>query len=102
MGFSRQEHCCRLPFPPTGDLPDPGIQPTFPALAGQFFTTEPPRKPQQEPFVVTEWAPTKIDLHVKFEDSRHAPGGYENGLLFIECNFLGRGEQASQVGPKMA
>ena len=31
-----------------GDLPDPGIKPTAPespALAGGFFTTEPPAKP---------------------------------------------------------
>ena len=37
-----------LPFPPLGDLPDPGIEttsPAFPALAGRFFTTEPPGKP---------------------------------------------------------
>ena len=27
MGFSRQEHWCGLPCPPSGDLPDPGIQP---------------------------------------------------------------------------
>ena len=27
------------------DLPDPGIEPTSPALAGGFFTAEPPRKP---------------------------------------------------------
>ena len=27
----------------TGDLPRPGIQPVSPALAGIFFTTEPPR-----------------------------------------------------------
>ena len=31
-----------LPFPPPGDLPDPGIKPSSPALAGGFFTTEPP------------------------------------------------------------
>ena len=30
------------PFP--GDLPDPGIKPTSPALAGRFFTTAPPGK----------------------------------------------------------
>ena len=33
---------------PPGDLPDPGIKPSFPmspALAGRFFTTEPPGKP---------------------------------------------------------
>ena len=45
MGFSRQEHWSGLPFPLSGDLPDPEIQPASPvspALAGRFFTTEPP------------------------------------------------------------
>ena len=28
------------------DLPGPGIEPVSPALAGGFFTTEPPGKPQ--------------------------------------------------------
>jgi len=45
MGFSRQEHWSGLPFPPPGDFPDPGIEPSSPALADVFFTTEPPRKP---------------------------------------------------------
>ena len=39
MGFSRQEYWSGLPFPPPGDLPDPGIKPISPALAGVFFTT---------------------------------------------------------------
>ena len=42
MGFSRQEYWSRLPFPPPGDLPNPGIEPTFLmslVLAGGFFTT---------------------------------------------------------------
>ena len=38
MGFSRQEYWSRLPFPPPGDLPDPGIEPGSPILAGGFFT----------------------------------------------------------------
>ena len=45
MAFSRQEYWNGLPFPSPGDLPDPGIKPAFPgslALAGGFFTTEPP------------------------------------------------------------
>ena len=41
-GFPRQEFCSRLSFPSPGNLPYPGIEPTFPALAGGFFTTEPP------------------------------------------------------------
>ena len=44
MGFSRQEYWSRLPFPPPGDLPDSGIKPKSPELAGGFFTTEPPGK----------------------------------------------------------
>ena len=34
-----------LPFPSPGGLPDPGMESTSPALAGGFFTTEPPGKP---------------------------------------------------------
>ena len=45
MGFPRQEHWSRLLFPSPGDLPNSGIEPTSPALAGGFFTTEPPGKP---------------------------------------------------------
>ena len=32
MGFSRQENWSGWPFPPPGDLPDPGIKPESPAL----------------------------------------------------------------------
>ena len=42
MGFSMQEYWSGLPCPPTGDLPDPRIEPSSfmsPALAGGFFTT---------------------------------------------------------------
>ena len=42
MGFSKQEYWSGLPFPPPGDLSNPGIELeslTPPALAGGFFTT---------------------------------------------------------------
>ena len=42
MGFSRQEYWSGLPYPPPGDLPNPGIEPAslmFPGLASGFFTT---------------------------------------------------------------
>ena len=45
MGFPRQEHWSGLPFPPPGSLPYPGIKHVFSALAGGFFTTEPPGTP---------------------------------------------------------
>ena len=43
--YPRQERCNGLPFPPPGDLCDPGIEPMSRALAGGFFTTEPPGRP---------------------------------------------------------
>ena len=46
MGFCRQEHWSGLPFLSPGDFPDPGIEHMFPALAGGFFTIEPPGKPK--------------------------------------------------------
>ena len=45
MGFSRQEYWNGLPCPPPGDLPNPGIKPTSPAMAGVFFSTESLGKP---------------------------------------------------------
>ena len=46
MGVSRQEYWSELPFPLPGVLPDPGMEPVSLALAGGFFTTEPPAKPR--------------------------------------------------------
>ena len=44
-GIPRQGSWSGLPFPSPGDLPDPGIELTSPALAGGFFTREPLGKP---------------------------------------------------------
>ena len=38
--FSRQEYWSGLPFPPPGDVPNPGIEAGSSALAGKFSTTE--------------------------------------------------------------
>ena len=58
MEFSRQEYWSGLPFPPPGDLPDPGVEPTSPALAGGFFTAEPPGK-----YVIPQLAVIKPSLN---------------------------------------
>ena len=41
----KKEYWSGLPCPPPGDLSDPGIEPASPALADEFFNTEPPKKP---------------------------------------------------------
>ena len=46
-GIFQQEYWSGLPFPPAGDLPNPGIKPVSlasPILAGGFFTTRAPRE----------------------------------------------------------
>ena len=48
MVFSRLEYWSRLPFPPLGDLPDPGIKPAspvYPALQADSLPAEPSGKP---------------------------------------------------------
>ena len=42
LEFSRQEYWTGLPFPPPGDLPDPGIKPGSPALQADFLLSELP------------------------------------------------------------
>ena len=60
-----QEYWSGLPFPPPGDLPNPGIELASPALqADFFFTTGPPRKP----------SPTSEHFEIYF--SHHLLGGF--------------------------
>ena len=44
MEFSRSEYWSGWPFPSPGDLPKPETEAVSLALAGGFFTTEPPEK----------------------------------------------------------
>ena len=45
MGFSREEYWSGLPFPPSGNLPDPGIELWSLALQADSLPSEPPTKP---------------------------------------------------------
>ena len=62
MGSTRQKYWSGLPFPPLGDLPDPGIEPATlrsPALAGKFFTGKlvPSGKPLKDYMLVAQSCP---------------------------------------------
>ena len=80
MQFSRQEYWIGSPFPPPGDLPDPGTNPAFlasAALAGGFFTTS------------TTWADLKSSLHGDHPSRDYSksyralpwPGATEQGVV---------------------
>ena len=45
MEFSRQEYWSGSPFPSPGELPNPGIKPTSPALQADSLPAEPQEKP---------------------------------------------------------
>ena len=69
-GISQEECWSELPFSSPGDLPEPGIEPTSPAspaLAGRFFTNEPPGKPPSNLRVLSnhleDAGPTSLSLH---------------------------------------
>ena len=46
MGILQARIWSGLPFPPPGDLPNPGIEPGFPALQTDSLPAEPPGKPK--------------------------------------------------------
>ena len=48
MGFSRQEYWAGLPFPSSGDLLDPGMEPASPPLQADSLQLESAGKPQRE------------------------------------------------------
>ena len=65
MEFSRQEYSSGVPFPTPGHLPGPGLEPmslVSPALAGGFFTTEPPGQPS----LVVQW----IKIHLPMKETQ--------------------------------
>ena len=58
MEFSRPEHWSGWPFPSPGDLPNQGIEPTFPAVQEDSLPAEPPGKPcycQKKKYLLGKW-----------------------------------------------
>ena len=53
VGFSRQESWSGLPFPPPGNLPDPGIKPTCPA-SPSLQTDSFPLSHQESPYPISQ------------------------------------------------
>ena len=90
--FSRQEYWSGVPFPPPGDLPNPGIKPAClasPALAGGFFTTRATWEasyPLSSLTIIFNWAITHIKLftHLKCTNQEF-PGSPVVRALHSHC-----------------
>ena len=61
MEFSRQESWSGLPFPSSGDLPSPGIEPRSLALQADALLSESPEEP---PGLTTYEYKSKINIKV--------------------------------------
>ena len=98
MEFPRQEYWSQLPFPTPWDLPDPETEPKSPALAGGFFITAPPGKPQflQDPMANKwqswgSWLPGERALSSTTGSAyQFTPKLFLTGVIFIpngECKY---------------
>ena len=90
MEFPRQGYRSVLPFPSSGYLPDQGIKPISPALAGRFFTTETPRKPLYLCCfcLVTQSCPTLCDPMDCSQPGSSAHGDSPGKNIGMGCHFL--------------
>ena len=83
MGFSWQEYWNGLPFPPAGDLPNLGIEPTSlvsPALTGRLFTIS----AVWEAFIVTNEVTEHSSSIVRAQRaSEHCDKLYDFGVCYL-------------------
>ena len=63
MGFSRQGYWSGLPFPSPGDLPDPGMEPGSPDIAGRWFTLWASREAQYMGIYIYARTKTKTKIY---------------------------------------
>ena len=85
MGLSRKEYWSGLPFPSPGNLPNPGIEPVFPAsllhCRWTFHHCATGERPKQ----------TQISSKVAVSSSEtgpHGPQFCEQNILFAGCSVL--------------
>ena len=92
MAFFRQEYWSGFPLHTPGDLPDPRVELmslAFPALAGGFFTSAPPGKPESHLYVSLTGGSDGKESACNAGDPRSIPvlgrspaGGYGNPLQY--------------------
>ena len=79
-GFPKQEYWTGLPFPSPGNLPDPETKCSSSALASEFFTPEPLRKP---------WCVIKWHKLINFYCAHYKNNTVQN-TMDINSDFKGK------------
>ena len=86
MAFPRQEYWNGLSFPSQGDLPNPGVKPAIPHIAGRFFTAKPPREPKT---LVRQMVICYTKICNNLEDARliiWSTGWFHFNQLVLKCS----------------
>ena len=109
MGSFRQEYWSGLPFPPPGALPDPGVEPVFPASQADSLPTEIPGKPSLSSGVSINscplsWGchPTILSAVVPFSSCLHsfpASESFPMGQLFTSSGQSAGASSSASVLP---
>ena len=87
MGLFWQEYWNGLPHPPSGDCTNPGFEHMSPALAGGFFTTEPPGKPKHWHQFSSVQSLSRVCLFATPWTWQHPPPGSTPGSLSINNSW---------------
>jgi len=87
MGFCRPEYKSGLSFPSLGDLPDPWIKPVSTALAGTFFTTEPPGKPQGMGHIILKELFLPIVVYFQLQNCSRYLGNISHRAISTDTKF---------------
>jgi len=69
MGFSRREYWSGLPFPSSGDLPYPGIEPRSPALWADALSSKPLQQANRKVFEIQSSRNLILFFSLLLEDS---------------------------------
>ena len=95
MGILQQKYWSGLPFPSSGDLPDPGIEPGSPASQALSLPSEPPGKPREAKCLVGKTPSSGQSFPSAHKPSQSRHGGQIGRVEFISIHKDGTPEGAS-------
>ena len=88
MGLSRQEYWSGLPCPPSGDLPNPGIEPRSPTLQADSLPSQPPGKPKNTGVVAYPFSRQSFQPRNQTEVSGTAGGFFTRYVIYMSLSLF--------------
>ena len=86
-GFSRQEYWNVFPYPPPGDLPNPGIEPRSPTLQVDSSLSKPPYKIRVFKYKMAYFKKSNFLMYPLIKQRIFLIKLYKNSSAKIQVNF---------------